>query len=430
MNKIVDRSISQNPAKISVDMIWTLASFCVMGGCGIIFNVLIARNYSAEVLGIFNQVYAFYVFLSQLATGGIQLSVLKYTAENWQQKFVCDTIITSALVLAFVLSGIVACAAYLLHGIFGWIVDSPAVGLGVVYTIPGLFFFSVNKVLLYFHNGLRRMKFFSLCQSLRYLLLIIFLILFIGADSKGAHLAAIFSFTEGLLFLILFTSSMGVMSIRFSKQTPAWIRRHLPFGAKGLVGNIFAGANTRVDVLILGYFLSDRLVGIYSFTAILAEGFYQLITVVQINMNPLLTQLRYKKSETSLISFILRWKRITYMIFIPLGGLSILIYPLAVDLLVNGGGDYTDSWEIFTVLITGMVISSGFLPFRMIFNQSGFPGTQSLFLILVFCTNVVFNLIMIPPMGILGAAFATAAAFVSQIFLLKYLSGKRLGVNF
>ena len=48
--------------------------------------------------------------------------------------------------------------------------------------------------------------------------------------------------------------------------------------------------NTRVDIIMIGIFMSDEKVGIYSFAALFAEGFYQLLIVLQNIMNPIMAR--------------------------------------------------------------------------------------------------------------------------------------------
>ena len=44
----------------------------------------------------------------------------------------------------------------------------------------------------------------------------------------------------------------------------SWLKRHLAFGARGLMSGVFLELNTRIDVLAIGLFLSDTDVGTYS----------------------------------------------------------------------------------------------------------------------------------------------------------------------
>jgi O-antigen/teichoic acid export membrane protein len=57
----------------------------------------------------------------------------------------------------------------------------------------------------------------------------------------------------------------------------------------------------------------------------------------------------------------------------------------------------------------------------MIFNQLGHPLNQTLFIFLLFISNVIMNAIFIPLTGVIGAAIGTSVSMVIQIFIMKYL---------
>ena len=64
------------------DTAWNYLAFSVMALTGILLNFLIAWKSGIESLGVFNQIYAAYVILGQLAVFGINDSVQKTTAEH------------------------------------------------------------------------------------------------------------------------------------------------------------------------------------------------------------------------------------------------------------------------------------------------------------------------------------------------------------
>ena len=72
---------------------------------------------------------------------------------------------------------------------------------------------------------------------------------------------------------------------------------------------------------------------------------------------------------------------------------------------------------VFLVITLGVLFSIGFRPFHGVFNQSGQPGRYSLFLFTLVSANVVLNFLLIPVLGILGAASATLMAFVIEGFV-------------
>jgi len=181
-------------------------------------------------------------------------------------------------------------------------------------------------------------------------------------------------------------------------------------------------------VLLLGLFASDSIVGVYSFAAMLAEGFAQLPVVLRTNINPLLTQTYYDNGTSALQSTVQRVKKLSYIFLIPVGLIAILSTPLLN--LFGFDQEFNQSWLVFAILMTGILLSAGYLPFQMIFNQVGQPGRQTLFLIMFFLTNVILNLLLIPYFGMYGSAVATALALALQIVYLKRLSFLWIGIRF
>jgi len=66
--------------KLRIDLLANLASFVVLGISGIAINLLIGRYYTPDTLGVFNQVFAFYILGAQFGAFGIHFSTLHYVA--------------------------------------------------------------------------------------------------------------------------------------------------------------------------------------------------------------------------------------------------------------------------------------------------------------------------------------------------------------
>jgi O-antigen/teichoic acid export membrane protein len=176
--------------------------------------------------------------------------------------------------------------------------------------------------------------------------------------------------------------------------------------------------NTRVDVLILGYFLSDRLVGIYSFAAILAEGIYQLPGVLQINFNPILVQLTSGNNLDELKLTIKKGMRFTYLGMLIIGIIIVSVYPLGVSLVTNKG-DFMLSWPIFTILMAGIVLCAGYTPFGNILLAAGRPGLHTIMISIQVIFNILGNILLVQIWGPTGSAIATALAYVLSAILIK-----------
>jgi O-antigen/teichoic acid export membrane protein len=183
--------------------------------------------------------------------------------------------------------------------------------------------------------------------------------------------------------------------------------------------------NTRVDVLVLGYFMTDYSVGVYSLVAIFIEGIYQFLIVLRTVYNPLLVKLITEQRIEQLTSMIKRGVRITYRFMIIAGVIAVLLYPLGV-LISENPQEFLRSWPIFAILMSGIVLSSGYIPFGQILVQAGRPGLHTIMTLLLVLFNFTFNMLLIPILGIIGAAAATALAHVVGILLLKIFTKRIL----
>ena len=63
-------------------LIYNVASFAIMGVLGCAINALIAWYYGDTGLGIFSQVFAFFIIASQLAAGGFFFAAMRFCAKH------------------------------------------------------------------------------------------------------------------------------------------------------------------------------------------------------------------------------------------------------------------------------------------------------------------------------------------------------------
>ena len=404
--------------KFSTDVLWNLGSLALLGASGVLINTIIARYQSPASLGVFNQAFAFYIVLSQLAVGGMQFSIVKYLSHT-DDRDLMATVISSALVAITVTAVLVAVVAFLFSHSIGVLFESKDVALGIQFICPALVLFSVNKGFMMVLNGTRRMRAYAVFQGLRYLLLIVSVIGLILAGFEGPYLVWCFLASELLLAIgLIGFVHKSIVGLGLRHADRSWIFRHLSFGMRGFFGGMLSDLNTRVDIILLGYFVSDASVGIYSFAAVFAEGFGQISYVVKQNLDPIIGRFTAAKSINQLRSLM----RKVALVFVPsilaLSIVSALLFPVMVRLLTDDR--FLESWPIFTILLAGIVINAGFRPFQGVFLLTGRPGLHSLFFLIVVLSNAILNVLFIQRMGIMGAAVATSLAYVIESLLILY----------
>ncbi|MEO0645006.1 MAG: oligosaccharide flippase family protein [Cyanobacteria bacterium J06650_10] len=425
----MDNDVSLSPkTKFGQGVIWTLLSFGVLSLSGILLNVGVGRFFGADALGIFNQVLAVYIFVSQLSVAGIHFSVLRKVSMGSSDPVRQNLDITAGLLAVALIALGVTLAGFLMADFVAAFFDSAEVSQGWLIVVPAIWFFSVNKVMLNMVNAFRRMKAFSVLQSLRYLLFLGGLAIAIPLRLSDAQLPAIVVGAEVILFVVSGLYCLTLFRPCLSSQTLSLMKGHVSFGMRSMLGGTLAELNTRIDILMLGFFASDTSVGIYSLASLLAEGVAQLPLVLRSNVNPIIAQLTSEASRSQLKQMVGRVLKISYFSMIVVGILSVCIFPVFVHLFMDND-EFVRSWLPFAILIVGVVAASGYIPFDMFLVQVGRPGYQTVFKASVVLSNVVFNAVLIPLYGLVGAAIATASAYVLSVFFLKYLSKKAIGIT-
>ena len=413
-----------NKSKFSIDSLYNLFSVGISGILYILINAIIIHRYSEDVLGVFNLSYAIYIIVAQIAAFGIHLSVQQYIPRYFKDKEKINEIMTSSLILVFIISFIVVLFCYPFTQLLADFFYSENVNKGLYYCLWGVVLFSINKVLLAYINGIRRMKSFAVFTFMRFLFMFLSLCVLIFVFDDATSITIIFAIPELLLFVILLIYSLNFFQFKFNSNSFKFIKKHFNFGRRAFIGNLLLDINTRVDVIMLGYFTTDYNVGIYSFVLAISEGILQIPVVFRNNINPIITKASVMENVSEKLNTLLHKNIISFYKII--GGIAlftIAFYPLGL-LILGIEDNFWTYWGLYAILVSAIVLSSGYLPFSMLFNQMKLPHIQSFMFFILFLINVIGNYLFINWIGLYGAAIGTALSYIAQIFLIKILAKK------
>lgn len=415
-------------SKFGRDVLWSLGAFAVQGVCGLGLNVLIGRFYGPAPLGLFNQIFALYIFASQLAVFGLHFSALKHVAQHRDEPETARCAAVSSVLLTVGTATVVTLLCLIAAPLLRLAFDSPNIERAWLLVLPGLWFFSVNKTLLAIVNAFSHMRAFAVAQSARYLLLlgaVFFCVLF---NVPGEWLSGIITCTELLLGLGLacyFARMLGATRLGGCRS---WVRRHMDFGYRSFLSGTVIELNSRVDIILLGFYTDASHIGVYSIAALFAEGMAQVYTMLRNVVNPIITRCVVNNEYDELHALRLKVSRIIWLISAPCGILAIIIYPIMVRQL-TANSEFGASISVFSILTVALILSAGYQPFFMALIQSGFPGLQTIFMASILAVNVLGNTFLIPAYGIDGAAAATGASVIAGVFLLQLLFRRRTGYS-
>jgi len=418
--------------KLQQAVVWNLASLAVLSIAGVVLYVVIGRAYDAVTLGVFQQTSAAWFIASQIAVAGIDRSTLRSLAAHPHEPENAAAIVVGALASAAALALVVTGAYWLsIDWISAWYEHHPGVSTGLAVSAPGLFFFAINKVLLAVVNGVQRMRAFAVYSALRYLLLLAGIVGFVVFDVKREHgdqLAVVFTIGESALFLVLAIEVARQISFKLGRDWRAWSKRHLHYGLKSVASGALLEINAYVDVAMIGHFMTNADVGIYTFASMFAQGAYQILLVLQNVFNPILAR-EIACARLDELALTVRKGRIgTYAGMVLVGAIAMLLYPHVLMLLTDKPV-YLASWTPFNWLMLGLVLASGYLPFAQTLLMSGHPGWHSIYMLACVVLNVAGNAMLIPVLGISGSAIATGGAMVISVALLKAMVRRNVGLR-
>jgi O-antigen/teichoic acid export membrane protein len=412
--------------RLSRDILYNLGSLGFLAIVGLILNIVIGRVYGAGILGIFSIVFAVYIFASQFGTAGIHYSVLRSVslANDSEQ---ARAAAYSGLLMVALTSTLATVAAWLCLPLVRWIY--PIAGLDIAYllALPGLWCFSLNKVLLSIVNGLSQMRAFAILQAARYLFVLLILTIVLMTRQPGEYITVTLTAAEILLLAVLAGYVRICVGRPGLKDTGTWMLEHARFGARALPSGLVTELNTRVDVLLLGSMLGEVQTGIYSMALTLAEGLFQVVVVVRNVVNPSLSKIVASHDQAALKSLFFS------------AGLGVLGLTGAGGLVLCSAYIYAYQWMLgdqfaaalppLLVLVGAITVSSPFMVFSMILLQGGRPAISSLFMTMVLVVNILFTFVGIKLGGIEGAAVGTSLSFVVAAALLLIVIKRSFGLR-
>ena len=410
------------------DVGWNLVPVALLAGVGLGLHFVIGAWWDASALGSFSLVTTAFFSFAVLGACGLQYAVLRAIAEDPTDRDRVAAIVVGALLPNLVLAAATTALFVALREPIGRLLDSPAVAEGILWAAPGLFCFAINKVLMGVVNGLRRMRAFAVYTSLRYLLIAIGLVLARVWRLDADQLPVIWTFTEGTLLLVLLGELVANVSLSRRRGWFEWVRRHLDYGARGVLATLAFEINSKLDVWMLGIAMSDDQVGIYTLASALNEGAQQLAVVLQNNLNPVMAKAFAEGRTDEIEALVKRTRRWFVPALVGICALGAALYPAIIPWLI-GDDTFVEGAAPFAIMMAGLALASPYLPFGQLLLMASRPGWYTVYVVGIVAVNFVGNLLLIPPYGLVGAAIALSASIVTSALLLRVLVRWRVGMR-
>lgn len=393
------------------DILLNTIALGIVGLGGLALIALIGGVWGSSGAGLFTELLAVWIIAAQIGVLGIQTSALRSTSiaeTRLQKREAAWTAIFATCITGGSCSVFVALLANPIANAFG----DDDLARALILASPGVFLFSLNKVVIFSLNGLRHMRLVAIANALRMTSLLTFTGLIVWLQLPVENLGFAMAASEGIVLLVAGFS----LAIRYSPSFTnlrSNIRSHVVFGVKALPGGAILELNTRVDVLMLGLFVEPSLVGIYGYALAFAEGHQQIAVVFRNQFNPRIAGYIAQRDSSGLRDLFRRGGRACLRTLFATAIIGVCGFPLVLWLQPNGD-EFAAAPTIFMIIAAGTVIGGRWLAFSMTQLQGGHPGAYSRLVFSVLSVNLFANLALIPFFGIYGAATGTAISLIAM----------------
>ena len=206
-------------------------------------------------------------------------------------------------------------------------------------------------------------------------------------------------------------------------KTGQWLSSAIPltlFGATSLINN-------QTDILMLGIFRPIAEVGIYSVATqgamLVAFGLQAANAVIA----PQIARFYAQGDQVRLQKLLTASGRVIFLFALPVA----LVFIIAGGTLVGWvfGAEFAQSHMSLAILAFGQLVNASMGAVVLLLNMTGHERDVVRIFLITGGVNVVLNLLLIPLLGMEGAASATAFSLILSRIMLYRIVKNRLGVN-
>ena len=412
--------------KIAVKGITTILIISVLAAfLGYFVRVILAKNLTIEEFGLFYAVFAFLGMFGIFKSLGFDRALAKFIPEFLHKKennFIKSSIIY-VIVIQIITNSVIILAVYLLSDFLASNYFHNAQAAIVLKLLAIAFFIdSFVFVLKFSFQGFKKMTYFSGIDLLR--MLLITAVILIGFKLDYKLLSPITAYIIAPIVLLIVFSWILVKKVfpeffisRFiiNKTLLKRISKYSIFILATSIGGIILGYT---DIMMLTYFLGLTSVALYSVALPTTGILLYLPRALEQILLPLTSELWSKKKKKMLVEGIESLYKYSFIIIIPL---VFMMFSFA-DLIINVffGKSYIPAANTMKILSIGVIFATINSVGFSFFPGIGKPQISSKIVYIAAIFNFITNLILIPIIGVIGAAITTSLSyFIMMIISLK-----------
>ena len=408
-------------------------SHTITYGLGLVLNrslsflliPLYTNFFTPEEMGMYSLIFSFWLFLNIIYVYGLETSFIKFfideKSENGRKEIYSSTLFILALT-----SILFSTLFFLFSENISSLIDfeNPSKGLFLIKLTSLIIIFDIlhRFPLLLFRAELKAKKYLylTLLSVITNLAANLILILIFKLSIEAVFYSYLISIVLTLAAGLVLTRKYLSFKVSFSK-----IRELVIYGNKFIYIGIFITIIDISDRFFLKYFYDEDAVGIYSANYRLGTIMALIISAFKFSWTPYFLNLSDNPDNKKIISNIF-----TYFVFTGL--LLFLIFSFflepAAKISLFGLSILDERYWAGLSIIPVILLSYFFSGLYSTLNAAPFFTDRTSTLLYIslagFALNIFFNFLLIPILGIQGAAYSTLFTYAAMFFLIYITTQK------
>jgi O-antigen/teichoic acid export membrane protein len=394
---------------------------------GYLIRIVLARNLTVAEYGLFFAIFTLINFLSVFIGLGTGEALVKYIPEFLVKKK--HDMIKNSLIIALLMTSMTIIILAILLLVFSDFLAKHYFKNALAVPVLLLFIFimllsNLKGILRYVFQAFQKMTLYSLVYlAENFLILVLFLCFFAFKknifSAAYAQVAAYFIVSLVFSFSVFRVFNFFKYKISLKKELfKKLLRFGIPVMASGIGGIIIV----YTDTLVLTYFRPMEEVGVYNVVVPTAMILQFFATSIATMVFPMVAELWAKKRKDYLALGLKMLYQYSFVIITPAALLLLSFSRIVLRLMF--GEQYVIGAVAMQVLLIGIIFLGLHSITSTILGGIGKPAISTKILLEGALINFLLNLLIIPKLGMIGAALTSLIAYayvaIRCIFKLKH----------
>ena len=375
---------------------------------GFVFAYLVSREYGASTYGLVSLSFSFFIVAGILSRLGLDINVVKYFSEdeNLNEQGLFFRSLFKAVFVAVILG---LCITYFGNLLSTRLFDKPQLEPYFFWIALALPFWTATQLFGGFLRSRKKSNWFAFLNNPgRFVFSFLIFLVFLGISNDPLSAIKAHFWANLVLCLVglgIVLNTFGRITFKSRENSWLFLKESFPMMLSSTVLVLLGWT----DTFILGIYESDQTIGVYNVALKIATLTSFSLQAINSILAPKLAQCYANKNQeqfNKLIAFSTKLNFILTLILV------LVIVVFNNQILKMFGQEFIIGVFPLIILAVGQLINSISGSVGIIMQMTGKQKVYQNIVLLALIINISLNLSLIPVLGGLGAAIATALSII------------------